>query len=145
MPWISEVARRTVEWATSRELALDAEERAIKTERPRYNGKHNYDDAAFDPITWTPVNGRHKVPGVADQMRAEITTGRWKCGQRIPSLRVLANAAAVSLSIASKASMSLQGEGLLVFRSGHGLFVAASRSTYPKLPHDWPRVFAFPG
>ena len=144
-PWVGAAVRRTVEWHESRPLALKAEEEAIKAECPRYNEKHNYDDATFDPTSWPKVAAGRKVAAIAELMRSEIIDGRWLDGQRIPSLRILGEAAGVSMRLASKASVILQGEGLLDFRSGHGLFVTRSRRSFPKLPHDWPRTCGFPG
>jgi predicted GIY-YIG superfamily endonuclease len=144
-PWVGEVARRAIEWRDSRPLALKAEEEAIRAERPRFNGKHNYDDAPFDPSTWPKVTAGRKVASLAELMRSEIRDGRWAYGQRIPSLRTLGEAAGASSCIVSKASVILQSEGILDFRSGHGLFVTRRRWSGPKLPHDWFYQFGFPG
>lgn len=143
--WPKEAVRRTVEWRDSRPEALTAEEEAIKTEKPLYNEKHNYDDAPFDPASWPTVDARHKVPEIAALMRAEIASGRWAPGQRIPSLRTLGEAAGAHGRIVSKASVLLQGEGILDLQPGHGVFVARARRPDPKLPHDWFRQFGFPG
>jgi predicted GIY-YIG superfamily endonuclease len=143
--WPKKAARRTVEWHDSRPLALKAEEDAIKAERPRYNEKHNYDDAPFDPSSWPKVTAWPKVPAIADLMRTEITSGRWAHSQRIPSLRTLGTAVGASSRIVSQASVLLQGEGLLDFQPGRGLFVTRPRWSGPKLPHDWFHQFGFPG
>jgi predicted GIY-YIG superfamily endonuclease len=142
--WPKEAVRRTIEWRDSRPEALRAEEEAIKTERPLYNEKHNYDDAPFSSDSWPKTTGR-KIPAVADLMRAEISSGRWGVGQRIPSLRTLGEAADASMRIVSKASVVLQGEGLLDFQPGRGLFVARPQAQRAKLPHDWFHQFGFPG
>lgn len=144
-PWVPAVASRTVEWLDSRPLALKAEEDAIKAERPRYNEKHNYDDAPFDPASWPKVADFHKVPGIAELMRTEITSGRWAPGQRIPSLRTLGEAAGASIRIVSKASTQLQNEGLLDFQPGRGVFVARPQGSRPKLPHNFFWELGFPG
>jgi predicted GIY-YIG superfamily endonuclease len=141
--WPSKAVRRAVEWFASRPLALAAE--AIRTECPRHNGAHNYDDAPFNPNSWAEASGPRKVPVVADLMRSEIASGHWSHGQRIPSLRTLAAAAGVSIRIVSKASVALQAEGLLDLQPGRGLFVARQQHTPSKLPHDWFRQFGFPG
>jgi len=143
--WPSKVARRTVEWFDSRRLALAAEAEAIRTERPRHNGAHNYDDAPFDPNSWAEVSGPRKFPAVADLMRSEIASGHWAHGQRIPSLRILAGAAGVSIRIASKASVMLQTDGLLDLQPGRGVFVTHPKPNRSKLSHDWFRQFGFPG
>lgn len=124
-PWIHLATRRTDEWFDSRHAALAAEARAIRAERPRFNGKHNYDDVTFDPATWSPVSGSEteRVALVADLMRHEIATGAWPAGYRIPALRILGSAAGAHSRLVTKASALLQAEGLLQFRAGHGLFV----------------------
>lgn len=46
-PWVEEAARvDIVDWFDSRELALEAEEEMIKSERPRYNVVHNGRDGS---------------------------------------------------------------------------------------------------
>lgn len=143
--WPKRAVRRTDEWHKSRADALAAEERAIRAEQPLFNEKHNYDDAPFDTSSWPAVAVGGKVPAVAGLMREEISSGRWAVGQRIPSLRAMGSAAGVSVRLVSKASVLLQEEGLLEFLPGRGLFVRRQRWVFPKLPHDWPRAYAFPG
>ncbi|MFF7329698.1 GntR family transcriptional regulator [Streptomyces sp. NPDC008150] len=143
--WPSKAVRRTIKWHDSRSLARKAEQEAIRAERPRYNEKHNYEDAPFDPAAWPTINARHKVPKIAALMRAEIKSGRWGLGQRIPSLRALGEAVGAHSRIVSKASVILQGEGFLDFQPGRGLFVTHPQGNRVKLPHDWPRSVGFPG
>lgn len=167
-PWPKQVARHEIEWHSSRRRALKAEVTAIQAERPLHNGKHNYDDAPFDPATWPHIEGHTHYLAVADLMRAEIRSGRWAHEQRIPSARTLANAAGVQMRSVGKASALLRQEGLLNFQAGHGLFVGADTTspaseptltrvtrtleTKParasltvRLPHDWPRQLGWPG
>lgn len=158
--WPKEAVRRTDQWCDSRPEALKAEEKAIKSEKPLYNGTHNHDDAAFDPASWPTVKRGRMVADVAALIRNEIAGGRWVKGQRLPSVRAMSEAAGVSQKTISKASALLQREGLLVFESGRGLFVAdgVRREQLPatpkpprtpwrsaKLPHNWPRSVGFPG
>lgn len=160
-PWVGAAARRTIEWHDSRTLALKAEEVAVKTERPAYNGTHNYDDAVFDPSSWPAAEWGRKVAHMASLICDEINSRRWTKGQRLPSVRTMAKAADTSQYVVSKASALLQREGLLTFEPGRGLFVASETSrepalpelgppaapqrTLPRLPHDWPRSVGFPG
>jgi predicted GIY-YIG superfamily endonuclease len=144
-PWTARSVRRTLEWRDSREDALAAEALAIRSERPLYNGTHNYDDAPFDPSSWPKATPGRKVDTIAELMRSEILGGRWSHGQRIPSLRTLGKAAGDSMRIVSQASVILQDEGLLNFQPGRGLFVLNPQKPRPKLPHDWPRAVSFPG
>lgn len=144
-PWVGKAARRTIEWHDSRALALKAEEIAVKSERPIYNEKHNYNDAAFNPASWSNAAPGRKIEAVAELMRSEILDGRWMHGQRIPSLRTLGAACGASSSVVSKASVILQNEGLLDFQSGHGLFVTHPPKARTKLPHDYFWRLGFPG
>lgn len=85
--WPQRAARRTDEWHNSRKLALDAEKVAIQTERPLYNGTHNYDDVEFDPTSWPTVGYGRKAEQIADLIRGEIAASRWRPGQRLPPIR----------------------------------------------------------
>lgn len=159
--WPKEAIRRTDQWCSSRPEALQVEEEAIKSERPLYNGTHNHDDAAFDPTSWPTAKRGRTTTHVAALIRDEITSRRWVKGQRLPSVRAMAEAVGASQNAISKASALLQREGLLVFESGRGLFVADKARRKPtlpaseptrthrresvKLPHDWPRSVGFPG
>lgn len=140
-PWIHQASQRVDEWYDSRPEAIAAEEAAIRNERPPFNGKHNYDDVAFDPSTWPQVDGSERATAVADLIRQEIITGRWPVGHRIPSLKTLAAAAGVTTRLVTEASALLQREGWIRFDAGHGLF-AQQR---PKLPHNWFYSQGFPG
>lgn len=144
-PWIHQAVRRVDEWHGSRAEALIAEAAAIRAERPPFNGTHNYDDAPFDPTSWPKATPGRKVASIAELMRSEILNGRWAHGQRIPSLRTLGGACGASSVVVSKASAILQGERLLCFQPGRGLFVTRPTKHRAKLPHDYFRKFGFPG
>lgn len=123
---MADVARRTLEWFGDRAAAEAAEKAAIKAERPRLNGTYNYPDVEFDPAWWSEMPaGRTRPLQIAELIRREVVSGRWPPGGRIPSLRVLAEAAGSSMSPASKAVGLLQREGLLTLRAGEGIFVSA--------------------
>jgi predicted GIY-YIG superfamily endonuclease len=141
--WISQVTRRDITWHPSRPEALAAEKAAIQTEHPRHNGTYNYDDAPM-PIHWRPVSGSNKTGQVADLMRAEMDADRWRMEQRIPSAEAIAAAAGVSTRTVGNAMSLLKAEGLLDFRSGHGLFVdwnppipASMVAPDGRLYHNW--------
>ena len=63
----------------------------------------------------------------------------------LAALRTLGDAVGASSVMVSKASAILQGEGLLGFHPGRGLFVTRPRRHRAKLPHDYFRQFGFPG
>jgi predicted GIY-YIG superfamily endonuclease len=149
-PWIHKAVRRVDEWYDSRSEALGAEAKAIRAERPPFNGTHNHDDAPFDPAAWPAITDQPKVPAIAALIRAEITSGRWSPGQRLPTLRAMGDAVGAHMRIVSQASVLLQREGLLDFQPGLGLFVARQSAVRPwgqrpKLPHDFFCKLGFPG
>ncbi|MCX5528968.1 winged helix-turn-helix domain-containing protein [Streptomyces sp. NBC_00006] len=143
--WPKRAVRRTDEWHDSRKLALDAERVTVQAEKPLYNRTHNYDDAAFDPASWPTVVFGSKVEQVASLIRNEIASGRWRAGQRLPSIRRMTEATGASQPVVSKASTRLRQEGLLVFESGRGLFVATAPAPTAKLPHNFFWELGFPG
>lgn len=61
-PWWSNVARIAVEHHADRDAVLDAERRAIITERPLWNIQHNGERLAVPQPRSTPV--RDEIPGV---------------------------------------------------------------------------------
>lgn len=141
--WARLVARQAIEWHPSRSAALEAEEVAIRRERPPHNGTHNYPLAPFSADRWPSIKERrHRLDAITDLMRREIRGGRWAAGEKIPSCSTLAEATGVSSTTANLAIRRLQAEGLLQLRCGLGLFVTAQR---PKLPHDFFRTAGFPG
>lgn len=139
--WPRRAVSRTAEWYDSRAAALTAEEAAIHLERPIFNRTHNYDDVEFDPSSWPTVERGRKIEQIASLIRSEITTGRWRVGQRLPSIRLITEATGAGQPVVSKASARLRREGLIIFESGRGLFVTAK----PKLPHDFFWKLGFPG
>lgn len=126
--WCALVASRSLEWLDSREDALAAEATAIKSERPRFNGTHNYAQAEFDPSRWPRITvSRKKYTPLAGLIREEIDSGRWLPGNRLPTLGEMAEATGISIRTASKALVVLQGEGLLSLQQGRGVFVTPVR------------------
>lgn len=59
-PWWTDVARSTVEHFESREAVLAAEEKAIRTEKPKHNVRHNRGPAPAEP-TRQPQVGRDRL------------------------------------------------------------------------------------
>jgi predicted GIY-YIG superfamily endonuclease len=125
--WWGQVARKDVTWlqGTWRE-ALVTEAAAIRMERPKFNGKHNAPLAPFSAESWPTIDAppRGKASVLADLVRAEITSGRWTSGMKVPRREDIASASGVSESTADLAYRYLQKEGLLQFRPGRGIFVA---------------------
>ena len=123
-PWSKFVASRTLSWFASRALAEAAEVAAIKEEKPRFNGSHNFVKAAFTPEVWAePITGERKREVIAARVRREIESGNWAPGTRIPSASEIAAAMRVSQSTATKAVAPLIRDGVLSVHGGRGVFV----------------------
>jgi predicted GIY-YIG superfamily endonuclease len=124
MSWIRQVTRRAVEWHESRPAALKAEEEAIRSERPRYNGTHNHPLAPFDPSRWPRITGRRgKADALARLICDEIDSGRWAPGMKIPKCAALAEATGISETTATMAIRALQEQSRLKLLNGVGVFV----------------------
>ncbi|ARJ69009.1 phosphonate metabolism transcriptional regulator PhnF [Paracoccus contaminans] len=68
---------------------------------------------------------------IADTLRAEIASGQWRPGQRLPPEAVLAARFGVNRHTLRHAARTLADEGLLYARRGAGVFVAAAPVDYP--------------
>lgn len=131
MTWAAEVVRQTVEWHASRPKAFKAEARAIKAERPRYNGTHNFPLAPFGPDFWprvTATRGRRRA--LTSLILREIDSGRWMPGMKIPSCGAMARATGISETTATLAIRDLQREGRLTLLNGVGVFVYDGTEIY---------------
>ena len=62
---------------------------------------------------------------IADQVRYAVASGRMKPGDRLPSVRGLAETAIVNPNTVAKAYRDLEREGTVETRPGSGVFVAA--------------------
>lgn len=129
-PWNREVSRGEVEWFTSRSAASVAEVAAIKSERPAHNGRDNFETAQLGD-NWPSLAAikRGKADALAELIRQEIRSARWRPGQKTPSREAMAAAVGVSLSTAELATVTLVREGVLVHRGGSGLFVSQRASS----------------
>ncbi|MER6350612.1 GntR family transcriptional regulator [Streptomyces sp. NPDC001634] len=126
-PWWPSVARTSVSWLeVTRPEALAIEAAAIRDEEPLHNGKHNGVPAPFSPDEWPTVSApvRQKADTLADLIRAEIASGRWQAGMRVPDREEMANASGVGVGTVDRAYQRLKDEGTLRSRMGTGTFVA---------------------
>lgn len=140
--WPQLVAYRTDEWLDTRLAAEAAEEVAIKTERPRFNGTHNFVEASFTPAIWaSPIVGPRKCEVISARVRQEVESRNWPPGIRIPSASQIAAETKVSMRTATKAVTPFIRKGILEVQGGRGVFVAHLQ----ELPHDWLRQFNSPG
>jgi GntR family transcriptional repressor for pyruvate dehydrogenase complex len=68
-----------------------------------------------------------EVHEIARRLRDEIAFGRFRSGEPMPSLRVLAVRFSIGVSTVRTAIRRLADEGLVVTRAGQGIFVSADR------------------
>ncbi|WP_406153825.1 FCD domain-containing protein [Streptomyces sp. NBC_01023] len=69
----------------------------------------------------------------AGQLRAQITSGHWPVGTKLPGETTLARTLGVGRSTVREAVRALAGSGLLRSRQGAGVFVIATEAA-----EDWP-------
>lgn len=84
--------------------------------------------AALD--TFKPVSRTTLSEQVAMQLAAELTGGRWKPGEKLPSEAELCKAFNVGRSTLREALRSLAFIGLIYMRAGGGSYVSEQRSQY---------------
>jgi GntR family transcriptional regulator len=73
----------------------------------------------------SPEIGRSRYATIAEKLRAEITSGRWKAGSPIPAETALMQEFDVALGTMRQAIALLVNEGLLERQHGRGTFVHA--------------------
>lgn len=66
---------------------------------------------------------------IVEQVRRQVTSGQWRAGEELPSVRALALEHAINPMTVSKAYSLLEAEGLLERRRGMGMVIAARQST----------------
>jgi len=71
---------------------------------------------------------------IADGLRRQIAQGTLRAGERLPSVRQLAQAHQISAATAVQACLQLEREGLVQARPRSGYFVHAAPSALPALP-----------
>src|ERR1700730_10636513 len=62
---------------------------------------------------------------IADGLALRIASGEWRMGERLPSIRSLAESEGVSVATAVEAYLRLEAEGWVEARARSGFFVAA--------------------
>ena len=61
---------------------------------------------------------------ITSQMKAQILSGALSCGEKLPSIRALANGLGVSVITTKRAYSDLEAEGFIETVQGKGSFVA---------------------
>ncbi|WP_406269030.1 GntR family transcriptional regulator [Actinacidiphila glaucinigra] len=124
--WAPLVVRRVTEWHGTRDAALTAEQMAIRNEKPEFINVYNFGFAPFTCFEWPSLAelNRGRSERLASLICAEIDSGRWVEGQRIPSAHAMADAVGVSIANAQHATRLLVRKEVLILRRGAGIFVA---------------------
>src|SRR5881396_2484153 len=73
---------------------------------------------------------------IAERLAADIRSGLYAPGERLPSERELARSLEVSRASVREAIGALQVQGIVETRAGAGTFVAADARPTQELPHD---------
>lgn len=69
-------------------------------------------------------NGKPIYEQISSQVRAQILSGVLEAGERLPSIRALADGLGVSVITTKRAYSDLEGEGLVETVQGKGCFVS---------------------
>ena len=72
---------------------------------------------------------------IADQFRTDILAGRYRDGEYLPSIRVLAKELKISVITTMKAYEQLEAEGLVTAMQGKGYYVNARDSEMLREQH----------
>ena len=73
-----------------------------------------------------PINRTNLAESAAESLRAEILSGRWAVGERIPNETALTELLAVSRGTVREAVRVLISKGLLDARQGSGTYVRST-------------------
>ena len=82
-------------------------------------------DLRLDAASHTPIYEQ-----VVAQVRALVASGRLPAGERLPSVRGLAERLLINPNTVARAYRELEREGVVVSRQGHGVFVADQTSPF---------------
>ena len=83
-------------------------------------------------------SGRPAYAQVADTLRAEIRSGRFRPGGQLPSYEALMRKYGVSITVVRSAVRELKTEGLVLTHQGKGTFVRDPLPEPGQLPSDQP-------
>ena len=82
-------------------------------------------DLRIDAVSHTPIYEQ-----VVAQVRALVASGRLPAGERLPSVRGLAERLLINPNTVARAYRELEHAGVVVTRQGHGVFVADPASPF---------------
>src|SRR6476660_9892266 len=76
----------------------------------------------------------HKYLQIASHIEALINTEALRIGDKLPSVRTLAEEKSISMGTAFQAYYHLEGKGLIESRPKSGYYVRFNRRRFPELP-----------
>lgn len=82
-------------------------------------------DLRIDAASHTPIYEQ-----VVAQVRGLVASGRLAAGERLPSVRGLAERLLINPNTVARAYRELERDGVVVSRQGHGVFVADQASPF---------------
>jgi hypothetical protein len=124
--WWPEVAARQVDWKDSREAAEHAEDAAIMTEAPRYNGRDQHSPGGGGPHAAKRPGAAGYVQ-LAARLRRYIYDGEYPQGAVLPAETALAARYQVSRALVNRALLILADEGLVSQEQGRGTYACPRR------------------
>lgn len=65
---------------------------------------------------------------IIDQVKRDIALGRWKKGEKLPTVRELAGRLVINPNTIAKAYRQMEQEGIIVTKPGSGAFIAELNS-----------------
>jgi hypothetical protein len=136
--WSHEVSSTTVAWFADEASAAEAETAAIRAEAPRYNVRDNFDHVPFPCPGWPSLAGagRQKAVELAKLIRAEISSGRWPVGHKIPAPKEMAGLVGIGTGAANHAIQTLRSERVIYRFKSYGYFVSEQQRQGPLSSHS---------
>lgn len=92
-----------------------------------------YEDRTLNPFATDPGDELPVGLQLTWRLRALISSGRLRAGERLPSFRRLSEWAGVNVNTVRAVYAGLEAEGLVVSRQGQGTFVAEGIAAAPQL------------
>ena len=87
-------------------------------------------------MAWTLDSGRPVDAQIIERLQLDIITGRYKPGEKLPSVRELASEAAVNPNTMQKALSELEQSGLLYTQRTSGRFITEDTELIHRLKND---------
>ncbi len=91
-------------------------------------------------MAWSLDSDRPVYVQLAERLKLQIVSGYYSCGDRLPSVRELAAAAAVNPNTMQRAFAELERSGLVVTLRTSGRVVTEDRALVEELRHDMAKL-----